>query len=94
MHHQTLLWMHITLKFILFINYGWTTMNRHTVIMYCIIYTSLDVAQNNLANTKHLYTICTMLDQCWRCCADVVQMLYNCFVFAGILMKTLTTKVA
>ena len=30
------------------------------------------------ANTKHLYKICTMLNH------DVVQMLYNCFVFAGI----------
>ena len=34
------------------------------------------------ANTKHLYTICTMLNQ--RRGADVVQMLYKCFVFAGL----------
>ena len=36
------------------------------------------------ANTKHLYNICTMLDQRWERWADVVQMLYKCFVFAGI----------
>ena len=35
------------------------------------------------ANTKHLYNICTMLDQRRRRWADVVQMLYKCFVFAG-----------
>ena len=35
-------------------------------------------------NTKHLYNICTMLDQRRRRWADVVQMLYKCFVFAGI----------
>ena len=33
-------------------------------------------------NTKHLYDICTMLDQ--RRWSDVVQMSYKCFVFAGI----------
>ena len=33
-------------------------------------------------NTKHLYNICTMLDQRRSRCADVVQMLYTCFVFA------------
>ena len=35
-------------------------------------------------NTKHLYTICTMSDQRRRRWADVVQMLYKCFLFAGI----------
>ena len=34
-----------------------------------------------LVNTKHLYNICTMSDQHW---ADVVDMLYKCFVFAGL----------
>ena len=34
--------------------------------------------------TKHLYTICTMLAQRRRRWASVVQMLYKCFVFAGI----------
>ena len=34
-------------------------------------------------NTKQLYNICTILDQRRRHWVDVVQMLYNCFVFAG-----------
>ena len=34
-------------------------------------------------NTKHLYTIWTMLDQRRRRWANVVQMLCKCFVFAG-----------
>ena len=37
----------------------------------------------NLANTKHLYNIFSTLDQRRIRCADVVQMLYKCFVFAG-----------
>ena len=36
------------------------------------------------ANTKYLYNICTMLDQRRRRWADVVQMLYKCFVLAWI----------
>ena len=36
------------------------------------------------ANTKHFYNFRTMLDQRRRGWADVVQMLYKCFVFAGI----------
>ena len=36
------------------------------------------------ANTKHLYNICTMLNQRRRRWDNVVQMLYKCFVFAGI----------
>ena len=36
------------------------------------------------ANTKHLYNICTMLDQRRRRWADVVEMLYKYFVFAGL----------
>ena len=35
------------------------------------------------ANTKHLYNICTMLDQRRRCWADVVQNVIQMFVFAG-----------
>ena len=35
------------------------------------------------ANTKHLYNICTMLDQRRRRWDDVVQMLFKSFVFAG-----------
>ena len=34
-------------------------------------------------NTKHLYNICTMLGQSRRRWANIVQMLYKCFVFAG-----------
>ena len=34
-------------------------------------------------NTKRLYHICTVLDQCLRRWSDVVQMLYKCFVFPG-----------
>ena len=41
--------------------------------------------RNNIpVNTKHLCNICTMLDQRRRRWADVVRMLYKCFVFAGI----------
>ena len=40
--------------------------------------------QRLLLNAKHLCNICTMLDQRRRHCADVVQMLCKCFVFAGI----------
>ena len=36
------------------------------------------------ANTKQWYNICTMLDQRQRRLTDVVQMHYECFVFAGI----------
>ena len=38
-------------------------------------------------NTNHLYNICTMLDQRRRCWADIVQMLYKCFVFAGNVLR-------
>ena len=33
---------------------------------------------------KHLYNICTMLEQRRRRLADVVQMLYNLYVFTGL----------
>ena len=39
------------------------------------------------ANSNDLYTICTMLVQRRRRWADIVQMLYKCFVFAGIAWK-------
>ena len=35
-------------------------------------------------NTKHLYNVNTMLVQRQRSWADVVQILYKCFVFAGL----------
>ena len=34
-------------------------------------------------SAKHLYNICTMLVRRRRRGADIVQMLYKCFVFAG-----------
>ena len=40
------------------------------------------LSYNHPADTKHLCSICTMLDQRRRRWADVVQMLYKCFVFA------------
>ena len=46
-------------------------------------FVALLVNSHNPANTKHLYNICTMLDQRRRRWVDVVQMLYKCFVFAG-----------
>ena len=39
------------------------------------------------ANTEHLYNICTMLAQRRRRWANVVQMLYKCFAFAGIVSR-------
>ena len=38
----------------------------------------------NPLNTKHLCNLCTVLDQRRRRWADFVQMLYKCFVFAGL----------
>ena len=38
---------------------------------------------DNPANTKHLYNIYAMLGQRRRRWADVVLMLYKCFLFAG-----------
>ena len=35
-------------------------------------------------NVKHLYNICTMLDQRRRRWADIVQMLCKCSAFTGI----------
>ena len=39
------------------------------------------------ANTKHLYNICTTSAQRLRRRSNIVQMLYKCFVFAGIGMQ-------
>ena len=52
-------------------------------------HTSLaDVSVSQIAavsvNAKHLYDICTMSDQRRRRWADVVQIPYKCFVFAGM----------
>ena len=43
----------------------------------------IDVHSFFLANTKHLYNICTMLDQRRRRWADVVQMVYRCLCLLG-----------
>ena len=43
-----------------------------------------NTVSNIPANKKHLYNICTMLDQRRRRWDDVVQMVYKCFVFAGV----------
>ena len=37
------------------------------------------------ANTKHFHTICTTSSQRLRRWSNIVQMLYKCFVFAGLL---------
>ena len=37
-------------------------------------------------NTKHLYSMCAMLDQRRICWADVVLMLCKCFVFIGFIL--------
>ena len=37
-----------------------------------------------LATTKHLYNICTAPAKRLRRCANIVQMLYKCFMFAGL----------
>ena len=45
----------------------------------CTSVRSRITTQHLLVSTKHLYTICTMLDQRRRRCADVVQMLFKMF---------------
>ena len=68
---------------------SWHAVNKLIPIQRCKMLSFLQ--QTNIchvlkcipANTKHLYNICTMLDQRRRRWADVVQMLYKCFVFAG-----------
>ena len=46
------------------------------------------------ANTKHLNNICTMLDRRRIRCADVVQMLCKCFVFAGIVITVIISHIS
>ena len=46
-----------------------------------------DLTKHRIHHRKHktiLYMICTMVDQRRRRWAGVVQMLYKCFVFAGM----------
>ena len=48
------------------------------------IYFEMRLVKMTPANTKHLYSICTMLYRRLRRWSYIVQMLYKCFVFAGI----------
>ena len=43
--------------------------------------------QNICITCVHLYNICTMLAQRLRRWANIVQMLYKCFVFAGVALS-------
>ena len=45
----------------------------------------LSLAVASILGTKHLHNICTMLDKRRRRWANVVQMLYKCFVFPGVM---------
>ena len=56
---------------------------KHSQICSIMFYKDVSDVHPNPANTKHLYNICTMLNQCRRRWADVAQMLFICFVFAG-----------
>ena len=46
-----------------------------------VIYNSIAL---NQADTKHLYNICTTSAQSLRRWSNIVQMVYKCFVLAGI----------
>ena len=46
-----------------------------------------EVSRTSPVNAKHLYNICTMSDQRRSRWADVVHMLYKCFVFAGMCLQ-------
>ena len=54
--------------------------NASTVGLYMPI-ESTQVNNNNPASTKHLYNICAMSAQRLRRWADIVQILYKCFLF-------------
>ena len=43
------------------------------------------------ANTKHLHNICTMSAQRLRRWSNIVQLLYKCFVFAGLCITPVYT---
>ena len=49
--------------------------------MHCIA-----LSWKHPSKQKHLHNICTMFDQRRRRWAGVVQMLYKCFVFAGMVL--------
>ena len=44
------------------------------------------------ANTKHLYNICTTSAQRLQRWANIVQMLYKCFVLIGIRLDSQQTQ--
>ena len=56
--------------------------------MYAFSIDSVDMGCFVPANTKHLYNIYTTSAQRRRRWAGVAQILYKCFVFAGLLQKT------
>ena len=59
--------------------------NVLNTICYLIFYNTNKFTINNFsANTKHLYTICTTSAQLLRRWSNIVQMLYKCFVFTGL----------
>ena len=64
----------------------WYRQTTHRqIIMPCKVVTAHFFSRRPIpVNTKHLYNICTIVDQRRRCWADVVQMLYKYCVFAGI----------
>ena len=53
----------------------------------------LDQTCTDPVNSKHLYNICTTLDQRRRRLADFVQMLCKCFVFTGELYIVILMKI-
>ena len=56
----------------------------HLEVLNCDSKIVLNCDSKITANTKYLYNIYTMLDQRQGRWAEVVQMLYKCFVIAGI----------
>ena len=46
----------------------------------------------NPANTKHLYNICTTLVQRLRRWSNIVHMLYKCFVVTGIVIHNVNSE--
>ena len=68
-----------------------------TVTKHGYMYHGYDVTLLSLiipVNTKHLYKNCTMLDQPRKRWTAVVQVLYKCFVFAGMLIIPLLQNIS
>ena len=51
--------------------------------LYVLNLLTISSPYNDSSKRKHLYNICSMMDQRRRRWDDVVQMLYKCFVFVG-----------